>query len=165
MRAEEDEEEDLVQNGRGKLGYLTGILRPLTPAAKIRHVLVERDILTATKTPWLVSLLYAFQDPHYIYLAMEYVPGGDFRTLLNNSGVLKEEHARFYISEMFAAVNELHKLGYIHRDLKPEVRFASCTLESAVGFTIYPELSCRWDWTCKIDRFWPCYRCSQPKAN
>jgi len=52
---------------------------------------------------------------------MEYVPGGDFRTLLNNSGVLKEEHARFYISEMFAAVCELHKLGYIHRDLKPEV--------------------------------------------
>lgn len=53
---------------------------------------------------------------------MEYVPGGDFRTLLNNSGVLKEEHARFYISEMFIGVNELHKLGYIHRDLKPEVR-------------------------------------------
>lgn len=90
-------------------------------APQVRHVLVERDILTATKTPWLVRLLYAFQDPDYVYLAMEYVPGGDFRTLLNNSGVLKEEHARFYISEMFAAVNELHKLGYIHRDLKPEV--------------------------------------------
>lgn len=89
---------------------------------QIRHVLVERDILTATKTPWLVRLLYAFQDPEHVYLAMEYVPGGDFRTLLNNSGVLKEEHARFYISEMFAAVNELHRLGYIHRDLKPEVR-------------------------------------------
>lgn len=88
---------------------------------QIRHVLVERDILTATKTPWLVRLLYAFQDAEHVYLAMEYVPGGDFRTLLNNSGVLKEEHARFYISEMFAAVNELHKLGYIHRDLKPEV--------------------------------------------
>ena len=58
---------------------------------------------------------------------MEYVPGGDFRTLLNNSGVLKEEHARFYISEMFAAVNELHKLGYIHRDLKPEVRWPFLT--------------------------------------
>ncbi|PVF96250.1 hypothetical protein CPB86DRAFT_807813 [Serendipita vermifera] len=83
-----------------------------------RHVLVERDILTATKSPWLVRLLYAFQDPEY--LAMEYVPGGDFRTLLNNSGVLKEEHARFYISEMFVAVTELHRLGYIHRDLKPE---------------------------------------------
>jgi hypothetical protein len=101
---------------------------------QIKHVLVERDILTATKTPWLVSLLYAFQDPEHIYLAMvslyivlvafrspltrllvsqEYVPGGDFRTLLNNSGVLKEEHARFYISEMFMCIDALHKLGYI----------------------------------------------------
>ena len=88
-----------------------------------RHVLIERDILTATKSPWLVGLLYAFQDPEFVYLAMEYVPGGDFRTLLNNSGVLKEVHARFYIAEMFAAVNELHRLGYIHRDLKPEVCF------------------------------------------
>ncbi|KAL5518479.1 DBF2 [Sanghuangporus vaninii] len=94
--------------------------RTLFKMDEIRHVLVERDILTATKTPWLVRLLYAFQDPEFVYLAMEYVPGGDFRTLLNNSGVLKEEHARFYITEMFAAVNELHRLGYIHRDLKPE---------------------------------------------
>ncbi|KAJ8088702.1 serine/threonine-protein kinase dbf2 [Marasmius tenuissimus] len=94
--------------------------RTLHKMDEIRHVLIERDILTATKTPWLVRLLYAFQDAEHVYLAMEYVPGGDFRTLLNNSGVLKEEHARFYISEMFAAVNELHKLGYIHRDLKPE---------------------------------------------
>lgn len=65
---------------------------------------------------------------------MEYVPGGDFRTLLNNSGVLKEEHARFYISEMFAAVNELHKLGYIHRDLKPEVRVFSPMLSVCPDF-------------------------------
>ncbi|KAF8341704.1 kinase-like protein [Amanita rubescens] len=94
--------------------------RTLFKLDEIRHVLVERDILTATKTPWLVRLLYAFQDPEHVYLAMEYVPGGDFRTLLNNAGVLKEQHARFYISEMFCAVTELHKLGYIHRDLKPE---------------------------------------------
>ncbi|KAG6331083.1 hypothetical protein ID866_8005 [Astraeus odoratus] len=94
--------------------------RTLSKMDEVRHVLVERDILTATKTPWLVRLLYAFQDSENVYLAMEYVPGGDFRTLLNNSGVLKEEHARFYIGEMFVAVNELHKLGYIHRDLKPE---------------------------------------------
>src|ERR1041384_1231637 len=99
---------------------------------QIRHVLVERDILTATKTPWLVRLLYAFQDPEHVYLAMEYVPGGDFRTLLNNSGVLKEEHARFYISEMFAAVNELHKLGYLHRDLKPEVRHVRCAFPRSI---------------------------------
>lgn len=114
---------------------------------EVKHVLVERDILTNVKTPWLVKLLYAFQDKEHVYLAMvsrpgatrsgwrtfavsahwqqEYVPGGDFRTLLNNSGVLKEEHARFYAAEMFASLNELHKLGYIHRDLKPEVSEAT----------------------------------------
>ncbi|KAE8226625.1 hypothetical protein CF319_g782 [Tilletia indica] len=87
---------------------------------EVRHVLTERDILTATRTPWLVRLLYAFQDTHHVFLAMEFVPGGDFRTLLNNSGVLREEHARFYGAEMFVAVDALHGLGYIHRDLKPE---------------------------------------------
>ncbi|KPV73545.1 uncharacterized protein RHOBADRAFT_38109 [Rhodotorula graminis WP1] len=94
--------------------------RTLAKMDEIRHVLIERDILASTSSPWLVRLLYAFQDPEHVFLAMDFIAGGDFRTLLNNSGVLKEEHARFYISEMFSAVAELHKLGYIHRDLKPE---------------------------------------------
>ncbi|KAK4124981.1 kinase-like protein [Parathielavia appendiculata] len=87
---------------------------------EVRHVLTERDILTTAKSEWLVRLLYSFQDDKNIYLAMEYVPGGDFRTLLNNTGVLSNRHARFYIAEMFCAVDALHQLGYIHRDLKPE---------------------------------------------
>ncbi|KAI0886166.1 kinase-like protein [Annulohypoxylon maeteangense] len=87
---------------------------------EIRHVLTERDILTTANSEWLVRLLYSFQDDKSIYLAMEYVPGGDFRTLLNNTGVLSNRHARFYIAEMFCSVDALHKLGYIHRDLKPE---------------------------------------------
>ncbi|TQS36439.1 hypothetical protein Golomagni_03113 [Golovinomyces magnicellulatus] len=92
---------------------------------EVRHVLTERDILTNAKSDWLVRLLYSFQDEKSIYLAMtdfceEYVPGGDFRTLLNNTGVLANRHARFYIAEMFRSVDALHQLGYIHRDLKPE---------------------------------------------
>jgi cell cycle protein kinase DBF2 len=87
---------------------------------EIRHVLTERDILTTSNSEWLVHLLYAFQDEKSIYLAMEYVPGGDFRTLLNNTGVIHNRHARFYIAEMFECVDSLHSLGYIHRDLKPE---------------------------------------------
>ncbi|PWN25682.1 kinase-like protein [Jaminaea rosea] len=94
--------------------------RVLVKMDEVRHVLIERDILTATRTPWLVRLLYAFQDTEHVYLAMEYVPGGDFRTLLNNAGILHQEFAQFYMAEMLVAVNEVHKLGYIHRDLKPE---------------------------------------------
>lgn len=71
-------------------------------------------------SPWQVSSDQIIITVHGL-IEQEYVPGGDFRTLLNNSGVLKEEHARFYAAEMFMGVNELHKLGYIHRDLKPEV--------------------------------------------
>ncbi|RDA94009.1 hypothetical protein CP533_5022 [Ophiocordyceps camponoti-saundersi (nom. inval.)] len=87
---------------------------------EVRHVLTERDILTTAQSEWLVRLLYSFQDDKSIYLAMEYVPGGDFRTLLNNTGVLSNRHARFYVAEMFCSVDALHQLGYIHRDLKPE---------------------------------------------
>ena len=94
---------------------------------EVRHVLTERDILTTANSEWLVRLLYSFQDDKSIYLAMEYVPGGDFRTLLNNTGVLSNRHARFYIAEMFCSIDALHKLGYIHRDLKPEVRQVSYT--------------------------------------
>lgn len=93
---------------------------------EVQHILTERDVLTASDSPWLVKLLYAFQDIDFVYLAMvkfllhlnnlkEYVPGGDLRTLLNNSGILREEDARFYIAEMFMAVNALHNLGFIHR--------------------------------------------------
>lgn len=98
---------------------------------------MERDILTATKTPWLVRLLYAFQDLDFVYLAMEYVPGGDFRTLLNNAAgsILPMWNVLFYLSEMFTGVNELHKLGYIHRDLKPEVSL--CTVHQQLRTDIY----------------------------
>ncbi|KAJ3211841.1 hypothetical protein HDU67_004222 [Dinochytrium kinnereticum] len=94
--------------------------RLLVCMGEVDHILTERDILTWSNSEWLIKLLYAFQDIDHVYLAMEYAPGGDLRTLLNNSGVLREEHARFYISEMMVAVSNLHELGYIHRDLKPE---------------------------------------------
>ncbi|KAI8829309.1 kinase-like domain-containing protein, partial [Chytridium lagenaria] len=89
--------------------------RLLVCMGEVDHILTERDILTWSNSEWLIKLLYAFQDVENVYLAMEYAAGGDLRTLLNNSGVLREEHARFYISEMMVAVGNLHELGYIHR--------------------------------------------------
>ncbi|KAI8926109.1 kinase-like domain-containing protein [Entophlyctis helioformis] len=92
----------------------------LQKMGEVQHILTERDILARSDSPWLVKLLYAFQDMDSVYLAMEYVPGGDFRTLLNLSGVLREQHARVYFAEMCSSVFALHRFGYIHRDLKPE---------------------------------------------
>lgn len=44
--------------------------RVLVKMDEVRHVLTERDILTATRSPWLVRLLYAFQDETHVFLAM-----------------------------------------------------------------------------------------------
>ena len=112
MCLETNEQESVEENGRGNFIIRSSIHLILL---QIEHILTERDILARTNSPWLVRLLYAFQDVENVYLAMEYVPGGDMRTLFNNSGCLKEEHARFYIAEMFMCVSELHRLGYIHR--------------------------------------------------
>ncbi|KAF9140255.1 hypothetical protein BGX30_006791 [Mortierella sp. GBA39] len=87
---------------------------------EIQHILTERDVLTSTKSEWHVKLLYSFQDTEYVYLAMEFVQGGDVRTMLTARGVLKEEDTRLYFAEMVMAIDALHQQGYIHRDLKPE---------------------------------------------
>ncbi|KAG0345561.1 hypothetical protein BG004_003585 [Podila humilis] len=87
---------------------------------EVQHILTERDVLTATRSEWHVRLLYSFQDHEYVYLAMEFVQGGDVRTMLTARGVLHEEDAKLYFAEMVMAIDALHQQGYIHRDLKPE---------------------------------------------
>lgn len=51
---------------------------------------------------------------------MEYLAGGDLMTLLMKKDILSEQEARFYMAELAIAVNSVHNLGYIHRDLKPD---------------------------------------------
>lgn len=82
------------------------------------RVLKEREVMVKSDSPWLARLKYCFQSDTHLYMAMEYIPGGDMKNLLDHVGVLPEENARFYFAEMLLAVADLHKLGYIHRDLK-----------------------------------------------
>ncbi|KYR00230.1 putative protein serine/threonine kinase [Tieghemostelium lacteum] len=79
----------------------------------------EKTVMMSENCKWITKLLYAFQDSHYLYLAMEYHCGGDFRALLNNLGMLSEEEARYYMMEMIEAVHSLHAMDYVHRDIKP----------------------------------------------
>ncbi|XP_059479553.1 citron rho-interacting kinase [Neocloeon triangulifer] len=86
----------------------------------------ERDILALASRPcaaseWLPYLKYSFQDTSYLYLVMEYLPGGDLSGVLDNfQGFLSEEMAKFYIAETLLAIISLHELGYAHRDIKPD---------------------------------------------
>lgn len=89
--------------------------------AKMQQILNERAVLVRSfKSPFLLSLSYCFQDDRHLYFAMKYCPGGDLRALLSAIGAFEEEEARLYMAEMILSVNALHRLGYIHRDLKPD---------------------------------------------
>lgn len=87
---------------------------------QVAHVKAEREVLVKAKNPWTVELKYSFQDELYLYLVMDFLPGGDLMTLLMRKDVLSEEESRFYIAETILAIETVHKVNYIHRDLKPD---------------------------------------------
>ncbi|XP_078593882.1 serine/threonine-protein kinase MRCK alpha-like isoform X15 [Branchiostoma floridae x Branchiostoma japonicum] len=81
----------------------------------------ERDVLVKGDKRWITKLHYAFQDDDYLYLVMDYYSGGDLLTLLSKfEDRLPEDMARFYVAEMILAVDSIHRLGYVHRDIKPD---------------------------------------------
>lgn len=51
---------------------------------------------------------------------MEYVPGGDMMTWLIKLDTFPEKTAQHYIAETILAINSIHELGYLHRDVKPD---------------------------------------------
>ncbi|XP_016381908.1 serine/threonine-protein kinase MRCK alpha isoform X4 [Sinocyclocheilus rhinocerous] len=81
----------------------------------------ERDMLVNGDSQWITTLHYAFQDENNLYLVMDYYVGGDLLTLLSKfEDRLPEDMAKFYLAEMVLAVDSVHQLHYVHRDIKPD---------------------------------------------
>ncbi|XP_043720061.1 serine/threonine-protein kinase tricornered isoform X2 [Telopea speciosissima] len=87
---------------------------------QVEHVRAERNLLAEVASHCIVKLYYSFQDADYLYLIMEYLPGGDMMTLLIREDTLTECVARFYIAQSVLAIESIHKHNYIHRDIKPD---------------------------------------------
>lgn len=87
---------------------------------QVAHVKAERDILAEADNEWVVKLYYSFQNQKNLYFVMDYIPGGDLMALLIKFGIFEESLAKFYISELVLAIESVHKLGFIHRDIKPD---------------------------------------------
>jgi serine/threonine kinase 38 len=87
---------------------------------QVEHVRAERNVLAEVHSPYVVKLFYSFQDEEYLYLLMEYLPGGDVMTLLMRKDILPEADTRFYIAETILGIEAVHKHGFIHRDIKPD---------------------------------------------
>ncbi|XP_056219147.1 rho-associated protein kinase 2-like isoform X3 [Seriola aureovittata] len=79
----------------------------------------ERHIMAFSSSPWVVQLCCAFQDDRHLYMVMEFMPGGDLVTLTMNYDI-PEKWARFYTAEVVLALDAIHSMGFIHRDVKPD---------------------------------------------
>ncbi|MCP9261535.1 MAST4 [Dirofilaria immitis] len=77
---------------------------------QINQVYAERDILTFTDNPFVVSFYGSFETRHHLCMLMEYV----------EAGTLPLDTAQLYIAETVLAIDYLHCYGIVHRDLKPD---------------------------------------------
>ncbi|KOC68480.1 Ribosomal protein S6 kinase alpha-5 [Habropoda laboriosa] len=85
------------------------------------HTKTERQVLEAVRdSPFLVTLHYAFQTDAKLHLILDYVSGGELFTHLYQREHFTEDEARIYIGEVILALEHLHKLGIIYRDIKLE---------------------------------------------
>ncbi|XP_019870215.2 serine/threonine-protein kinase greatwall [Aethina tumida] len=86
----------------------------------VTQVVNERNALALTKSPFCVQLYYSLQTSSSVYLVMEYMVGGDLKSLLSVYGFFDESMASFYIAEVSLALEYLHQHSIIHRDIKPD---------------------------------------------
>ncbi|XP_017084955.2 serine/threonine-protein kinase greatwall isoform X5 [Drosophila eugracilis] len=86
----------------------------------VSQVITERNALALSRSQFCVSLFYSLQSLSYVYLVMEYMVGGDLKSLLAMFGYFDEPTSRFYVAEMVMALQYLHQHGIVHRDIKPD---------------------------------------------
>jgi serine/threonine protein kinase len=92
---------------------------------QVEHMLAEKAILAeitcdAKCCPFIVKLAGTFQDSKLLYIALEYIVGGEFFTHLRKAGRFENSWAIFYSAQIVLIFEYLHGKDYIYRDLKPE---------------------------------------------
>lgn len=85
---------------------------------QLKYVIAECKILKNLKCPFIIPLYWAFQTPNNIYMIFEFCPHGDLSKQVKENG-LPEAVCKFYISEIILAIEYLHSLNIVYRDLKP----------------------------------------------
>merc|ERR1719229_1934060 len=86
----------------------------------VRHTRTERDVLVRVDHPFLIKLHYAFETAERLYLVQEFCRGGELFRLLEHERMIMEDSARFYLCQIVCALEYLHSMDIVYRDLKTE---------------------------------------------
>ncbi|GJP76113.1 hypothetical protein CLOP_g14250 [Closterium sp. NIES-67] len=115
---------EMLRRGQKKTGSVYAMKKlkkaEMLRRGQVEHVKAERNLLAEVESKCIVQLYCSFQDDEFLYLVMEYLPGGDMMTLLMRKDTLTEDEARFYVGETVLAIESIHKHNYVHRDIKPD---------------------------------------------
>ncbi|XP_024918079.1 cAMP-dependent protein kinase catalytic subunit PRKX isoform X1 [Cynoglossus semilaevis] len=85
-----------------------------------QHVHNEKEVLTEVSHPFLIRLFWTHHDERFLYMLMDYVPGGELFSYLRSRGRFSNNTGLFYSSEIVCAIEYLHSKEIVYRDLKPE---------------------------------------------
>ncbi|KAI0855397.1 kinase-like domain-containing protein [Xylaria cubensis] len=111
----------LVRKTDGRVYAMKSLVKSeMLRGGQLAHVRAERDILAECNSPWVVKLHTAFQDNNLLYMLMEFLPGGDLMSMLIKYQIFSQDITKFYMAELVLAIDAVHKLGFIHRDIKPD---------------------------------------------
>ena len=112
----------LVRLEKNKKLYAMKILKKeiVIKRKQVNHTMTERSLLEKLNHPFIVKLIYAFQDKEKLYFITEFMQGGELFFHLRRNPQYKEKSVKFYMSEILLAIDYMHKNNFIYRDLKPE---------------------------------------------
>ncbi|KAI8973226.1 kinase-like domain-containing protein [Mycotypha africana] len=113
----------LVKHKKSSELYAMKVLKKASLVVHGRQAIqakTERQILEEVRHPFIVKLCYAFQTPIELHMILDYAVGGELFRHLDHEGMFEEPMAIFYAAELVSALDHLHSLGIVYRDLKPE---------------------------------------------
>ncbi len=94
-------------------------IKRIIESKQIDHVRSEKDILSKINHPFLVRLYWTTHTNSLLYLLLEYIPGGELFQMMRKREKFDSKTAIFYASEVLLALDYLHHLDILYRDLKP----------------------------------------------
>lgn len=87
---------------------------------QVDHIFSEKFLLSRLSCPFIIRLYGTFQDYQNLFMLLEYAIGGELFTYLRRAGRFNEETTKFYAAEIICALEYMHALNIVYRDLKPE---------------------------------------------